>query len=91
MPAGIVFTGGGALLQGLKENAQVALRIPARIGNPHVPLMFKDALSSPLNATGYGLLLGALKKSKGHALDQLSGTLTNRIYYRMKTWVADFF
>jgi cell division protein FtsA len=91
MPAGIVFTGGGALLQGLKESAQIALRIPARIGHPHVPITFKDTLSSPLYATGYGLLLYALRKTKGHALDQLSGPLAKRIYYRMKTWVADFF
>ncbi len=91
MPAGIVFTGGGALLHGLKESAQRALRIPARVGNPHVPLMFKDALANPTHATGYGLLLTALRKSKGHALDELSGPLVNRIFYRMKTWAADFF
>lgn len=91
MPAGIVFTGGGALLQGLKESAQRALRIPARIGNPHVPIMFKDALANPTHATGYGLLLHALRKSKGNALDELSGPLMNRIFYRMKTWAADFF
>lgn len=91
MPAGIVFTGGGALLHGLKESSQVALRIPARVGNPHVPPMFKDALANPLHATGYGLLLHMLRKSNGHALDDLSGPLMNRIFYRMKTWVADFF
>lgn len=91
MPAGIVFTGGGALLHGLKESAQLALRIPARVGNPHVPLMFKDSLSNPLHATGYGLLLHVLRKSRGHALDELSGPLAKRIMYRMKTWVADFF
>lgn len=91
MPAGIVFTGGGSLLHGMKESAQMALRIPARIGLPHVPLMFKDALGTPVHATGYGLLLHALRKSKGLALDELSGPLVNRIFYRMKTWVADFF
>lgn len=91
MPAGIVCTGGGALLHGLKESAQLALRIPARIGIPHVPALFKDSLANPSHATGYGLLLHALKKNKGTALDELSGPLVNRIFYRMKTWVADFF
>ncbi len=91
MPAGMVLTGGGSLLRGIKETAMVALRIPARVGIPHVPPMFKEALSHPMNATGYGLLMQALKKSKGSALRDISGPLVNRILYRMKSWAADFF
>ncbi len=91
MPAGIVLTGGGALLQGIKESAQVSLRIPARVGIPHVPPMFKEALAHPLYATGYGLLMHALKKSKGSTLHDLSGPFINRMLYRVKSWAADFF
>ena len=47
MPAGIVFTGGGALLQGIKESTQMALTDSARIGNPHVPLYLRIALRNP--------------------------------------------
>ncbi|MBA3751765.1 cell division protein FtsA [Candidatus Dependentiae bacterium] len=91
MPAGIVLTGGGALLNGIKETVQISLRVPARVGNPHVPPMFKEVLSSPVYATAYGLLLHTLKKNKGVALNELSGPLMNRVFYRMKSWVADFF
>lgn len=91
MPAGIVLTGGGSLLHGMRETAQIALRVPARIGSPAVPPMFKEALGNPTNATGYGLLLYALKKSKGATLSELSGPLVQRIAYKMKSWVADFF
>jgi cell division protein FtsA len=90
MPAGIVLTGGGALLRGIKDSAMMALRIPARVGIPHVPPMFKEALAHPMHATGYGLLMHALKKSKGLALHEISGPV-NKIVYRMKSWVADFF
>lgn len=91
MPAGMVLTGGGALLQGMRESVQRALQVPARIGNPHVPVLFKEMLASPMYATGYGLLLYALKKSKGLTLDELSGSMMNRVLYRMKSWVTDFF
>ncbi len=91
MPAGMVLTGGGSLLHGMKESVQLALRIPARLGYPHVPPMFKEALGNPMYATGYGLLLNVLKKSKGIPLHDASAPLMNRIMYRMKSWVADFF
>lgn len=91
MPAGMVVTGGGALLHGIKESVQLFLKVPARVGNPHVPPMFKEVLASPVYATGYGLLLHALKKNKGVALNELSGPFMQRVFYRMKSWVADFF
>lgn len=91
MPAGVVLTGGGSQLHGIQESAQIALKIPARIGIPHVPPMFKESLANPTYATGYGLLLRALEKSKGGSVYSLSGPLVNRFMTRMKAWVADFF
>ncbi len=91
MPAGIVLTGGGAQLHGIQESAQIALKVPARIGTPHVPPMFKEALSHPMYATGYGLLLSALKKSQGAPIYSLSGPAVSRIVTRVKAWVAEFF
>lgn len=91
MPAGIVLTGGGALLRGMKEVSQLMLGAPARIGIPHVPHMFKESLESPLYATSYGLLLHLMKTSKGVSMEQLTGPLISRILWRMKSWVSDFF
>jgi cell division protein FtsA len=90
LPAGLVLTGGGALLQGIKEIAQNTLLIPVRVGNPHVPVTFKESLESPLYATGYGLLLHMLKNNRG-SIDTLSGPLVTRIFWRMKSWISDFF
>ena len=75
----------------MKESVQIALQIPARVGNPHVPPMFKEVLANPMHSTGYGLLLHLLKKSQGAPLHDMSGPLMSRILYRMKSWVADFF
>ena len=57
MGAGCVFTGGGAMLAGLMDNAESLLRVPARSGYP-VPLSRMPAeLARPEFATAIGLLL----------------------------------
>jgi len=57
MGAGCVFTGGGALLAGILDNAESLLRVPARIGYP-VPLSRMPVeLARPEFAAAIGLLL----------------------------------
>ena len=57
MGAGCVFTGGGALLAGILDNAESLLRVPARIGYP-VPLSRMPAeLASPEFSAAIGMLL----------------------------------
>jgi cell division protein FtsA len=57
MGAGCVFTGGGALLAGLLDNAESLLRVPARVGYP-VPLSRMPVeLARPEFAAAIGLLL----------------------------------
>ena len=57
MGAGCVFTGGGALLAGMLDNAESLLRVPARIGYP-VPLSRMPVeLARPEFAAAIGLLL----------------------------------
>jgi cell division protein FtsA len=57
MGAGVVFTGGGAHLAGLLDNAESLLRVPARIGYP-VPLSRMPVeLAKPEFSTAIGMLL----------------------------------
>jgi cell division protein FtsA len=57
MGAGCVFTGGGAHLAGLLDNAESLLRVPARIGYP-VPLSrMPTELARPEFAAAIGMLL----------------------------------
>jgi cell division protein FtsA len=91
MQAGLVLTGGGALLPGFKELAQAILQVPVRVGKPHVPQLFKEMLENPMYATGYGMLVYALNKKRSASVDQSGGPMVNRILWRMKSWVSDFF
>jgi cell division protein FtsA len=57
MGAGLVFTGGGALMAGLLDQAESLLRVPARVGYP-VPLSRMPAeLARPEFAAAIGMLL----------------------------------
>jgi len=90
--AGIVLTGGGSLLHGIKEQAEAILQMPVRIGRPRVPAGFKESLDNPIYATGYGLLMHTLRRNRGAAGQQgLGGPFITQVFSRMKSWVFDFF
>jgi len=88
---GLVLTGGGALLPGMKELSEIIFGMPVRIGNPRIEFDLPESLRSPIFATGYGLLLHALNKDFKSTMHRLDGPLVERILVRMKTWVSDFF
>ncbi len=89
MPAGLVITGGGSLLRGIKELAERIFNIPVRIGNVRVEYDLPESLTSPIYATGYGLIMHALKQHKNTA--QTNGSMSRNVLARMKSWVSDFF
>lgn len=91
MTAGVVLTGGGSLLQGMDELAAKILKMPVRIGKPRVDCAYAQALSSPIHATGYGLLKYALRKHQTESMDQLQGPMMQKIFVKMKSWVDKFF
>lgn len=91
MVTGLVITGGGSLLQGIDELAQNMLSMPVRIGMPKTGKILLDSLQNPIYATGYGLLMFALKTNKHGSMDTIQGPLLQKIFIRMKSWVSDFF
>ncbi|MEX0940254.1 MAG: cell division protein FtsA [Candidatus Babeliales bacterium] len=91
MPSGLVLTGGGSLLEGMQELAQETFKIPVRIGNPGIKYSLLQLLNSPIYATGYGLLLHALKKHETLLKNKFTHTFSKRVVSRMKSWVSDFF
>ncbi len=91
MTAGLVLTGGGALLQGMDALANKMLKIPVRVGRPRVDCSYASALSSPIYATGYGLLKYALRKNKHEGMDQMEGPMVQKILIKMRSWVDKFF
>ncbi len=67
LPAGVVLTGGGAKLPGIKNLAREKFQLPARIGTPN---LFPDFQNDPSMSTACGLIL------EGPELDELSGELS---------------
>ena len=90
MAAGLVLTGGGALLAGLDKLADEMLDMPVRIGIPKITFQMPISLKSPIYATAYGLLLCAVHKNNAHAVSA-EGPLIKRVFTSMKSWVSDFF
>lgn len=63
LPAGVVFTGGGARLSGLTSAAKEMLQLPAQVGAPSSEISgMIDKLDDPLYATSVGLMLSGLSQ-----------------------------
>ncbi len=91
MSSGLVLTGGGSLLQGMQRCAQVLFNVPVRIGHTKMGTTLPNSLHSPIYATGYGLLVYALKHKNNRSLNVANGPVYKRVLDRMKSWVSDFF
>lgn len=91
MSTGLVLTGGGSLLKGMPELAQEKFKLPVRIGLPRIEFAMPESLSSPIYATGYGLLIHTVKRSEQQKMHTMDGPLVQRVFDRMKSWVSDFF
>lgn len=88
--SGLVITGGGSLLDGIDEVAKEIFNVPVRIGKPQIMHSDPEILKNPMYATGYGLLLHAMRKTTTELPYQGQATVV-RLLQRMKSWVSDFF
>jgi len=88
--SGFVITGGGSLLKGIDKLAEEIFGMPVRLGQPRSEFGISESLESPIYATGYGMLLHALRQQDA-SLNDLSGPAVKRIFIRMKSWISDFF
>ncbi len=64
LPAGLVITGGTALLDGMREKCAEALRCEVQIGFPASVTGYREVVSSPVYATVIGLLHHGLEQSR---------------------------
>ena len=87
--SGLVITGGGSLLRGLDTLAEKICNTPARIGK----IRFDEELnklSSPIYATGYGLLIYATQHAKKKER-KFYGLSAKRVVSRMKSWISGLY
>lgn len=61
IPAGFIFSGGGARLNGLQELAEHTFHLPVRLGHPRGIADLPEAVTQPEYATVVGLVLSAAK------------------------------
>lgn len=89
--AGVVLTGGTALLQGCQELGEMIFGMPTRIGYPRNVGGLKDMVNSPKYATAVGLLcFGAEKEGVEQKFRIRSeGNAFNSILARMKKWFSE--
>lgn len=101
MPTGLVLTGGGSLLAGIKDLAQEKLALPVRIGLPesytenlgleYMHHAIPDLLKSPVYSTGYGLLVYGTGQRGSKDIYTADETSFGKIFKCMKSWIYDFF
>ncbi len=91
--AGLVFTGGGALMEGIQELAEKVFEMPVKIGYPHGFGGLTEAARSPIHATGVGLCKYAMEKNWKQPDDKaaIGGDGFKPIFDRMASWVKEFF
>lgn len=89
--AGIVLTGGTALIQGCQELGEMIFGLPTRIGYPRNVGGLKDMVNSPKYATAVGLLCFGVEKEGVEQKFRIrsEGTAFNSILARMKKWFSE--
>ncbi len=89
--AGVVLTGGTALVEGCQELGEQIFNLPTRIGYPRQVGGLKDVVNSPKFATAVGLLrYGAEKESQGpRTFTSNESSLFENVFGKMKMWFKD--
>ena len=88
--AGVVLTGGTALIEGIQELGEQIFNLPTRIGYPDKIGGLKDVVNSPMYATAVGLLMfGAEKEGVEQRFRIRDENVFNRILGRMRKWFVD--
>lgn len=91
LASGVVMTGGSTLLPGMIEMAEGIFTMPVRLGVPtHVGGLI-DVVSSPIYATGVGLVLYGMKRQEKNFFRRRDNNLFAKVRNRMVDWFSEFF
>ena len=90
--AGVVITGGSSIMEGIPELAEQIFDLPVRRGEPKGVGGLVDIISSPLHATGVGLVLyGAAHRTQRRFRKVPERAIFNKVFARMKEWFEEYF
>jgi cell division protein FtsA len=92
--AGIVLTGGGSLMHGAAELAEDVFKMPVKLGLPRAAGGLVDCASTPIHATGVGLLQygcqrGAVTVARDKPYKEKSDRF-REIIRKMSEWVKQY-
>ncbi|MBN2416553.1 cell division protein FtsA [bacterium] len=91
--AGIVLTGGGALLKNAAELAEEIFGVPVKVGAPHVLQGLIESASSPVFSTGVGLVLYGIEHENDEQLRVAGrkGGFLKTFFNSLRSVAEDFF
>jgi cell division protein FtsA len=90
--AGVVLTGGTSIMEGMPELAEQIFDLPVRRGEPKGVGGLVDVVSSPVHATGVGLVsYGATHRSQSRFGRVSERTIFNKVLGRMREWFESYF
>ena len=92
LSAGVVLTGGSAIMEGMTDLAERVFRLPVRRGVPRFVGNSVDVANAPMYATGVGLVLRELQHQHGNGVIRTrDGHGWQRVRERVAEWFRDFF
>lgn len=91
LPAGIILTGGSAILEGMPELTEQIFNLPVRRGIPTGIGGLVDLVSSPIYATGVGLVLYGSRNRAKSRFRVGERNIFSKVTHRMREWIGEFF
>lgn len=91
LASGVVLTGGSTLLTGMQELAEMIFDLPIRKGIPKGFGGLLDVVSSPVYATGVGLILYGAKNQRNTKFKIREQNIYHKVKSRMAEWITEIF
>jgi len=91
LAAGVVLTGGTAILEGITELAEQVFNVPVRKGYPVGIGGITDIINSPMYTTGVGLVVCGSKDRADYAVKRSERNILSKLTKAVKRWFNDFF
>jgi len=92
LAAGVVLTGGGSMMEGMRDKAESIFQMPVKLGVPSRFGGLTEAARSPIHATGIGLCMYAAEMSAGEKKGKKSSSSSYRSAIdKMVSWAKEFF
>lgn len=91
LAAGVVLTGGTAILEGITELAEQVFNMPVRKGTPVGVGGITDIVNSPMYATGVGLVMYGRAGRADYAIKKKEKKIVSKFAKKFERWFNDFF